>query len=279
MPTAADFVVYDPVRFRHGTSRLAGHIARKTSKQAVVVASNGSEWRVPWNRLERDGNGHSKRVLLQSDRLKARFRPEDTVEFNHRSAVLQGAIARLGPKRALVVTDDSREYRVPYARLRPRDTGIRRRDEQRLAKVELGAVQLLALHGLKGWSFQYCDASSRAGMCSHHTKVIGLSRLYGIHATEKEVRDTILHEIAHALAGPNHNHDRVWKDVARSIGCTGNRCHKVEFAPPRYVVSCPKCRWAIRQKPKETEYGLPSVSDTGRIRDLHSQGLGARPEQ
>ena len=42
--------------------------------------------------------------------------------------------------------------------------------------------------------------------------------------SDDEVLDTILHEIAHALVGPQHGHDAVWRAKAREIGCTGERC-------------------------------------------------------
>lgn len=38
------------------------------------------------------------------------------------------------------------------------------------------------------------------------------------------IRDTILHEIAHALVGPNHCHDLVWKAKCLEIGATPRRC-------------------------------------------------------
>ena len=53
---------------------------------------------------------------------------------------------------------------------------------------------------------------------------IGLSApLTAVHPDE-EVRDTILHEIAHALVGPRHGHDEVWRAMALRIGCSGERC-------------------------------------------------------
>lgn len=45
-------------------------------------------------------------------------------------------------------------------------------------------------------------------------------RLYG----EAEVRETILHEIAHALAGPRAGHGARWREIAHRIGSTGERC-------------------------------------------------------
>lgn len=37
------------------------------------------------------------------------------------------------------------------------------------------------------------------------------------------IRDTWLHEIAHALVGPDHGHDEVWRTKALAIGCDGKR--------------------------------------------------------
>jgi hypothetical protein len=55
------------------------------------------------------------------------------------------------------------------------------------------------------------------------------------------VRDTVLHEVAHALAGPQHGHDRVWRSIAVRIGCSGERC--VSPGSPRveppWLGTCP----------------------------------------
>lgn len=37
------------------------------------------------------------------------------------------------------------------------------------------------------------------------------------------IENTILHEIAHAIVGASHHHDKVWKDCAQRIGCDGSR--------------------------------------------------------
>jgi predicted SprT family Zn-dependent metalloprotease len=86
------------------------------------------------------------------------------------------------------------------------------------------ARSLLSEYGLGDWSVEFDRAKRRAGVCRHGTRVIGLSApLTRLHP-EAEVRDTILHEIAHALAGPQHQHDDVWRSIALSIGGTGERC-------------------------------------------------------
>ena len=243
-PAFSAFSVSDPVRFMHGGNSIQGHIARKTARRALVVAADGSEYQVPWRLLMRNEGGRKKSVSLRIDALKTRFRPDDMVSFPFESGRRRGVIARLGPKRALVACAGGKDYRVPYAlleRVAPDSGPI---DQERLMEVSRLAEGLIHRHGLAGWSFQFNDASRQAGRCAYDIQVISLSRLFCLEAPADEVRDTILHEIAHALVGPGHHHDSIWKAAARSIGCTGDRCHDVDFAPPRYIVSCPRCGWS-----------------------------------
>jgi hypothetical protein len=84
--------------------------------------------------------------------------------------------------------------------------------------------RLLDEHGLHDWSLVLDRAKRRAGVCRPGRKEIGLSGpLTALHS-EAEVRDTILHEIAHALVGPRHGHDAVWRATALRIGSSGERC-------------------------------------------------------
>lgn len=123
------------------------------------------------------------------------------------------------------------------------------------------ARALLDEHGLRDWSVGLDRAKTRAGAThfrQHRITISGpLTRLHD----EDLVRDTILHEIAHALVGPQHGHDRVWKAKAREIGASDSRCFSseaaTELAPfigtcpaghevrrhkrPTRLLSCPKC--------------------------------------
>ena len=95
--------------------------------------------------------------------------------------------------------------------------------------------------GLAAWGLSFDHAKTRAGICRADRRQIGLSRvLTGLHG-EPEVRDTVLHEIAHALVGVEHGHDAVWRAKARSIGCTGARClpASADVPPGRWRGVCP----------------------------------------
>lgn len=86
------------------------------------------------------------------------------------------------------------------------------------------ALDLMTRHGLTKWRLTFDDAKTRAGVCRAASREIGLSRpLISLYSPE-QVTETILHEIAHALVGPRHGHDAVWRATAVRIGCSGRRC-------------------------------------------------------
>ncbi len=108
--------------------------------------------------------------------------------------------------------------------------------------------RLLREHDLAGWSIVADRAKTRAGVCRSSTRQIGLSApLTALH-TEEEVLDTILHEIAHALVGPEHGHDAIWRAKAREIGSSGERCVPADAprVPGDWVGRCP----AGHEKPR-----------------------------
>ena len=113
--------------------------------------------------------------------------------------------------------------------------------------MELTAVralgeELLAGHGLTSWRFVFDNAKRRAGACKFDTRTISVSRHLMALYEEAHVRDTILHEIAHALVGPRHGHDAVWRAKARAIGCSGTRLVDAEAprAPAPWQGTCPR---------------------------------------
>jgi predicted SprT family Zn-dependent metalloprotease len=110
------------------------------------------------------------------------------------------------------------------------------------------ARQLIKQHGLAGWTFSFDHARRRFGSCRVKSKMITLSRTLTFLNPETEVRDTILHEIAHALT-PNDGHGQRWKRKCIEIGARPERCYAeskvVTPARPtaRYAIGCRTCGW------------------------------------
>lgn len=87
--------------------------------------------------------------------------------------------------------------------------------------------ELIIEHGLdkyvQGWKFGgFTRAHKTLGLCDYGKREIRLSGPYVDSNSEVEVRQTILHEVAHMLT-PGQNHNNVWLAKARSIGYTGHR--------------------------------------------------------
>jgi predicted SprT family Zn-dependent metalloprotease len=103
------------------------------------------------------------------------------------------------------------------------------------------AVELIAQYKLDGWSFSFDNAKKRHGLCHYSKKTIFLSKISTSNRTNEEVKNTILHEIAHALT-PGEHHNKVWKRKFIEIGGTGERCSKCEYkAKGKNMYICTNC--------------------------------------
>lgn len=108
------------------------------------------------------------------------------------------------------------------------------------------ATELMEKHGLyaRGWHFEYNNAVRSFGICCYRKKTIYLSRPLTERCANKDVEDTILHEIAHAEVGPGHHHDIVWRSRALAIGCNGKTCNNYGVSVPkpwRGICDTPRC--------------------------------------
>ena len=154
---------------------------------------------------------------------------------------LRGKVTAIRVRHADVAGEDGSEWSVPYAAITKVESAPT--IECTLAQVAEIALQLIhrnISNGAiaNGWTFGFDLAPSRAGVCRYSEKRIDLSVSYCLAATRAEIEDTILHEIAHAIVGPRHNHDATWKAKAREIGCVGERCHRVQHSVPKWVGEC-----------------------------------------
>ena len=122
-----------------------------------------------------------------------------------------------------------------------------------LERARILALSLLEKHELYDWTFRFDRAKVRFGCCRYAQKIISLSKILTELNEEDRVRDTILHEIAHAIVGKKHNHDAVWKAKAKEIGARPVRCysHKEVVMPQRkYTAICSHCQESFQMQRK-----------------------------
>ncbi len=103
------------------------------------------------------------------------------------------------------------------------------------------AIDLMNQYGLldKGWFFEYDNAKRRFGCCNYRQKKITLSKPLTELREESFVRNTILHEIAHAIVGGKNGHNHIWRAKAIEIGCNGERCSNDAQIKGKWIGVCP----------------------------------------
>ncbi|HWK21081.1 MAG TPA: SprT-like domain-containing protein [Microbacteriaceae bacterium] len=110
-----------------------------------------------------------------------------------------------------------------------------------LARVRVWAEALIALHLDASWTFAFDTAKTRAGLCDHARRRISVSRYLAARFDDDAIHQVLLHEVAHAVAGPRAGHGRRWLLTARELGYTGGRTHDgpVAIEHARWIGTCP----------------------------------------
>ena len=115
------------------------------------------------------------------------------------------------------------------------------------------AQDLMSKHGLAGWRFQFDHARTRLGACDYRKKVLSLSRHLLTQEDFALVRETLLHEIAHAQVGPGRAHDAVWLAAAQALGIEGDVTYRGAadqeiFPRPRWALVCQHCGTVVAER-------------------------------
>lgn len=95
---------------------------------------------------------------------------------------------------------------------------------QNLDIVEKHAKTLINKHLPKGWTFAWNNRVRANGVCFYNRMEIQLSKKLTPYRTWDDIHETIIHEIAHAIAGYEAKHGETWRTVYRGLGGSGNRC-------------------------------------------------------
>jgi predicted SprT family Zn-dependent metalloprotease len=84
-----------------------------------------------------------------------------------------------------------------------------------------------------GYSFAWMNRKRTLGLCNYSKKQILLSEDYVFNNNVELVKDTILHELAHAFSyhiygSRGHGHNQYWRSVCVQIGALPNRCKSTD---------------------------------------------------
>lgn len=71
---------------------------------------------------------------------------------------------------------------------------------------------------LPNWSIWWGTKTGKFGNCLHSEKTIFLCKQTNYKRNIDDFKNTVLHEIAHALVGPGHKHNDIWREKFLSIG-------------------------------------------------------------
>lgn len=105
----------------------------------------------------------------------------------------------------------------------------------------------LQKYKLFDWTFKFNRLSTIAGQCNSDKKEFYFSQyLVNNQNISMELKkNTILHEIAHALVGCSNGHNSVWQEKAYEIGCDGREFHNMKLRK-RLKYRCPCKRLILR---------------------------------
>jgi len=115
-------------------------------------------------------------------------------------------------------------------------------------EIQKMAYALFEQYDLKDWTFQFDNAKVRFGLCDLKTKTISMSKKLVSLNEEKDIVDTLLHEMAHAVTSCGHN--RKWRHTAILMGCNGKRCYssnEIVKPKPKFIGTCPQCETKINR--------------------------------
>lgn len=119
-----------------------------------------------------------------------------------------------------------------------------------LSRVQVWADALIAMHLDETWTFGFDNAKRRAGLCNFTQKRITVSKYLTARYDDDTNHQTLLHEVAHALAGPDAGHGARWKRIASDLGYVGGTTHQGETAHELapWVGTCPSGHLVYRHR-------------------------------
>lgn len=118
---------------------------------------------------------------------------------------------------------------------------------------------------LPDWRVEFKRLKAYYGWTHQDTKTIDINTYLVETGTIANIRDTVLHEVAHGLVGPNHGHDSVWQEMAKSLGArpTAKGDGPKAIIPHKFELRCfnhPDNTTALSRKGKWYRWGMKGIA-------------------
>lgn len=122
--------------------------------------------------------------------------------------------------------------------------------------VESFGYAALEENGLTDWKIKWGKSKKNYGLCYYSKKLIVLSEfLFQRLEDKRNMVNTVLHEVAHAIAGyktvlirgkkKTKHHTKEWKDACILVGARPERCSSASLDDNledyKYTLVCPEC--------------------------------------
>ena len=119
-------------------------------------------------------------------------------------------------------------------------------------EIFLMARDLISKHSeLDLWRFSFENYKKSFGRCNYTTRTISISSYLCDSMTNIAIKDTLIHEIAHALTR-GHGHDNVWRRKCVELGGVPERTASLSksliegaILQSKYTLTCPCCGYKI----------------------------------
>lgn len=120
--------------------------------------------------------------------------------------------------------------------------------------IEKLTKEKLTEYNLNTWHVVIGNGRRLYGCCRYSKKEIWLSLQFINSATDEQILDVILHEIAHALVGLGIGHGKRWKVEAKKLGAIPKSIVKGINIDMAWIATCSKCG-KIFNRMKRTKQG------------------------
>ena len=147
-----------------------------------------------------------------------------------------------------------------------------------LQNAQLLANMLITKHLTPDWSFKWNNRVNSLGVCKYKHSgggAIELSRKWTAASPKDEVRDTILHEIAHALAGRLAGHGYHWQQACLAIGALPERLAVTDVKRSDIAIATHKLVLITTGEVVQEYYRSPPESTYVKLKHMYLTGRKA----